>query len=180
MYDPTTDPNPVACMGNPGEIYAISVRKLADTTEIPLCRFKGSVLLIVNTASYCGYTPEYGPLETIYTTYRAQGFYVLGFPSQTFQQEDPNEMTVSAFCTTQYGITFPMFAIGNVNAPMEQPLYTWLKAQPGMSADVGWNFEKFLISRDGHVAGRFLTPVPPDDPMVTDAIEAELAKAPPP
>ncbi|HEY8074638.1 MAG TPA: glutathione peroxidase, partial [Labilithrix sp.] len=96
-----------------------------------------------------------------------------------FNQEDADASTVSAFCTAQYGITFPMFAIANVNAPDQQPLYTWLKAQPDMSADVQWNFEKFLVGRDGKVAGRFLTAVYPDDPMVTGAIETELAKAAP-
>ncbi len=179
-YDPTTDPNPKFCTGNPGELYALSVRKLSDTQDIPLCRFRGSVLMIVNTASYCGYTPEYGPLEKIYEKYRDQGLYVLGFPSMTFNQENSNEQQISSFCTTTYGITFPMFALGNVNAPNEQPVYAWLKAQPGMSADVAWNFEKFLVSRDGRVVNRFLTAVYPDDPSVTAAIEAELAKPPPP
>jgi glutathione peroxidase len=178
-YDPTTDPFAPACTGNPGEIYALTVRKLSDTREIPMCRFKGSALLVVNTASFCGYTPQYAPLETIYEKYRDQGFYVLGFPSKTFNQETSNETEISSFCTTTYGITFPMFAIGNVNAPDEQPMYTWLKSQPNMSADVGWNFEKFLVSRDGHVVNRFLTPVTPDDPTVTAAIEAELAKPKP-
>jgi glutathione peroxidase len=175
-YDPTTDPHAPACTGDPGTLYAIDLRKLSDTKDIPLCRFKGSALLIVNTASFCGYTPQYAPLQAIYTKYRDQGFYVLGFPSKSFNQESDNETDVSSFCTSTYGITFPMFAIGNVNAPDEQPLYTWLKAQPDMSADVAWNFEKFLVSRDGHVVNRFLTGVSPDDPTVTAAIEAELAK----
>jgi glutathione peroxidase len=175
-YDPTTDPHPVECTGNPGEIYALDIRKLSDTKLIPMCRFKGSALLIVNTASFCGYTPQYAPLQAIYTKYRDQGFYVLGFPSKSFAQESSNEADVTSFCTTTYGITFPMFAIANVNAPDEQPMYTWLKSQPGMSADVAWNFEKFLVSRDGHVVNRFLTAVTPDDPTVTAAIEAELAR----
>src|SRR5206468_509909 len=108
-YDPTTDPSPKACTGNPGELYAISARKLSDTADIPLCRFKGTVLLVVNTASFCGYTPQYGPLQALYEKYRDRGLYVLGFPSKSFNQESSNEQDVSSFCTTTYGITFPMF-----------------------------------------------------------------------
>ncbi len=178
-YNPLNDPNPPACTGNPGTIYAIDVARLVDSQPVPMCRFEGKVLLVVNTASHCGYTPEYGPLQAVYDKYRSKGFYVLGFPSQSFNQEDADASTVSAFCTSQYGITFPMFAIANVNPPDQQPLYTWLKSQPNMSADVQWNFEKFLVGRDGKVAGRFLTAVYPDDPMVTGAIEAALAKPAP-
>jgi glutathione peroxidase len=176
VIDPILDPNGEACTGAPGELYALSARALDATDEIPLCRFKGAVLLVVNVASHCGYTPQYGPLQALYDKYKAQKLYVLGFPSNTFNQESTNEADISTFCTTQYQITFPMFAIGNVNAPDEEPVYTWLKSQPDMSTDVAWNFEKFLISREGKVANRFLTAVTPDDPTVTAAIEAELAK----
>jgi glutathione peroxidase len=174
--DPVLDPNGQACTGKPGELYALSARALGATEEIPLCRFQGSVLLVVNVASHCGYTPQYAPLQALYEKYKAQKFYVLGFPSNSFDQESSDEKEISAFCTNEYKITFPMFAIGDVNGTAEQPVYTWLKSQPDQSADVAWNFEKFLITRDGKIAKRFLTAVEPDDPALTGAVEAELAK----
>lgn len=174
--DPTTDPNAASCTGKAGELYALSARPLSAAADIPLCRFEGKVLLVVNVASHCGYTPQYAPLQELYTKYRAQGFYVMGFPSKTFSQEFSDDKDVSAFCTSEYKITFPMFSIGNVNAPAQQPVYTWLKAQPGYADDVAWNFEKFLVSRHGKVVKRILTAVTPDDREVTGAIEAELAR----
>jgi glutathione peroxidase len=174
--DPVLDPNGEACTGQPGELYALSARTLGATEEIPLCRFEGAVLLIVNVASHCGYTPQYAPLQTLYDKYKAQKFYVLGFPSNSFNQESTDEKEISKFCTDEYKITFPMFAIGDVNGAGTQPVYTWLKSQPDQSADISWNFEKFLISRDGKIAQRFLTGVEPDDPTLTGAVEAELAK----
>lgn len=177
--DPTTDPNAKPCTGQPGELYALNARKLAGTEDIPLCRFKGSVLLIVNVASYCGYTPHYGGMQKLYDKYKAQGLYVLGFPSKSFNQENDNEKEISTFCTDTYKITFPMFTIGNVNPPDEQPVYTWLKAQPGVGGDIPWNFEKFLIARDGKAVKRFaytMDPDPDKDTTIEDAIKAELAK----
>ncbi len=161
----------------PGSLDAITVTTLTSEVTVPMCIYKGKVLLIVNTASMCGYTPQYTPLQALYAKYASNGFFVLGFPSQSFNQEFSNGADVSSFCTTNYGITFPMFKIANVNAPAEQPLYTWLKAQPASgTADVAWNFEKFVIGKNGDVAQRFLTGVPPDDPSVTTVIEAELAR----
>ena len=174
--DPTSDPNAALCAGKPGELYALSAKKLSEGNSVPLCRFDGKVLLIVNVASQCGYTPQYAPLQAIFSRFRAQGFYVMGFPSRSFNQEFSDAKDVSAFCTSEYKITFPMFDIANVNAPDEQPVYTWLKGQPGYAGDVAWNFEKFLVSRHGKVVKRILTATTPDDPEVTTAIEAELAK----
>jgi glutathione peroxidase len=174
--DPTTDPNAGACVGKAGELYALSAKKLTAGDDIPLCRFSGSVLMIVNVASHCGYTPQYAPLQALYTKYRAQGFYVLGFPSKSFNQEFSDDKDVSAFCTDEYKITFPMFAIANVNAPMEQPVYTWLKAQPGYEADIPWNFEKFILSRHGKIVSRVPYTTSPDNTAVVATIEAELAK----
>lgn len=181
--DPTNDPHAPACTGAPGTLYAITPTSLAGAS-VPLCRFKGNVLLVVNTASHCGYTPQYAPLESQYEKYRPQGFYVLGFPSGSFNQEFADAGDVSTFCTTEYHITFPMFSIANVNAPDEEPVYTWLKAQwhpthTDQPEDVQWNFEKYLVGRDGKVVARFMTATTPDDPSVTAAIEAELAKPAP-
>jgi glutathione peroxidase len=176
IIDPVLDPNGEACTGRAGELYALSARALGETEEIPLCRFEGSVLLVVNVASHCGYTPQYTPLQALYEKYKTQRFYVLGFPSDSFNQESDDEKEISKLCTETYKITFPMFAIGDVNGPDEQPVYTWLKSQPDQSQDIAWNFEKFLISRDGRVVKRFAHTTTPDDPSVTSAIEAELAK----
>ena len=170
------DPNGEACTGAAGELYALKARVLGATEEIPLCRFKGAVLLVVNVASHCGYTPQYAPLQTLFDQYKGQKFYVLGFPSNSFNQESADEKEISTFCTNQYKITFPMFAIGDVNGASQQPVYTWLKSQPGQSADISWNFEKFLVSRTGQVVERIAHTTEPNDPTVTSAIEAELAK----
>ncbi|MBS2017016.1 MAG: glutathione peroxidase [Deltaproteobacteria bacterium] len=175
--DPTNDPNAKACTGAAGSIYAVNVTKLDSTDAIPMCRFEGSVLMVVNVASACGNTPQYEPLQKLYDKYRARGFYVLGFPCNQFgAQESGTEKEISTFCTSTYGITFPMFTKGNVNPPNVQPLYQWIKSQPGMSADISWNFEKFLVSRKGQVVKRIADGTQPDDPEVVSAIEAELAK----
>lgn len=173
-------PPPAACSGAPGELYAETPKSIA-LADIPMCRFKGDVLLIVNGASDCGYTPQYKPLQAIYEKYRAQGFYVLGFPSKSFNQERDTEKEVSEFCAQEYGIQFPLFQIGwVVDRPASgepiQPVYKWIKAQPGMDEPVQWNFEKYLVDRKGKVVKRFLTGVEPDAQEVISAIEAELAK----
>jgi glutathione peroxidase len=149
---------------------------LSATGPVPLCKFAGSVLMIVNVASNCGYTPQYAPLQALYDKYRAQGFYVLGFPSKSFNQELATGADVTAFCTSTYHITFPMFEIGDVNGAAQQPVYTWLKGQPGYEADIPWNFEKWIIDRHGKVAKRINYSTSPDDAAVVTAIEAELAK----
>lgn len=174
--DITNDPAAQPCTGKPGELYALTVKKLTTEDDVPLCRFAGKVLMIVNVASHCGYTPQYAPLQALYAKYAAQGFYVLGFPSRSFDQEFSDAKDVSEFCTNEYKITFPMFGIANVNAPDQQPVYTWLKAQPGFDADIPWNFEKWLITRQGKVAKRIDYTTSPDAPEVAAAIESELSK----
>ena len=181
--DPTNDPGLGPCTGTAGQLNALMPKKLTVGDDVPLCKFDGNVLLIVNVASHCGNTPQYTPLEALYQTYRARGFYVLGFPSPQFGgQEFANEADVTAFCTSTYKITFPMFAIGDVNGPNKQPVYTWLHGQPGgpppdgYARDVQWNFEKYLINRHGAIVSRIENGTAPDDPTVIAAIEAELAK----
>jgi glutathione peroxidase len=181
--DPTTDPNAKPCTGAPGSLYELVAKQLTVGTDVPMCRFDGSVLLIVNVASHCGYTPQYEPLQKLYATYQARGLYVLGFPSQQFNQEFANQADITAFCGnytaadgTPLKITFPMFATADVNGPAQQPVYTWLKAQPGQATDIAWNFEKFLVSRHGQVVKRVPSATSPDAAEVVAAIEAELAK----
>lgn len=174
--DPITDPDAGDCTLEPSTFYGFTLKTLTFKDPVPTCRFKGKVLLVVNVASQCGYTPQYTPLEALYQKYKAQGFYVLGFPSDSFNQELGTETEISAFCTDKYKITFPMFSLANVNPPNEQPLYTWLKAQPGFSSAIPWNFEKWIVSRTGKIAKRIDYTTSPDNAAVTSAIEAELAK----
>lgn len=181
--DPTNDPSLAACTGTAGKLDALTAKKLTVGDDVALCRFDGNVLMIVNVASHCGNTPQYAPLQALYDKYRAQGFYILGFPSPQFgSQEFTNEADVTAFCTNEYHITFPMFAIGDVNGANMQPVYKWIHAQPGGPApdgyarDVQWNFEKYLVNRHGTIVQRIENGTSPDDPAVVAAIEGELAK----
>jgi glutathione peroxidase len=162
--------------------------------------YEGKVLLVVNVASKCGLTPQYEGLEQVYGRYRDQGLEVLGFPANDFRGQEPGSNDeIQSFCTTNYGVTFPMFAKIAVTGEAQHPLYRELtlaapKAQtkPGMDfrerlrgfgmeptpePGVLWNFEKFVIGRNGQVVARFAPDVPPDDPIVVEALEAELAKA---
>ena len=180
---------------------------MADIAQIPLTRIdgaadtlaehKGNVLLVVNVASKCGLTPQYEGLEKLYTQYKDKGFEVLGFPANDFGAQEPgsNEEIV-AFCSANYGVSFPMFAKADVTGAGKQPLYAALtEAQPQKQGDAAgwrerlrgygmtptedpevlWNFEKFLIGRDGEVAARFSPAITPDDPELVKAIEQALA-----
>jgi len=141
-----------------GSIYDFEVRQI-DGQQVPLERFKGQVLLIVNTASQCGFTPQFGGLEDLYERYRERGFAVLGFPSNQFGNQDPgSNEEIGAFCQKNYGVSFPMMAKIEVNGPGAEPLYRWLtKEKPGLlgSTAIKWNFTKFLVGRDGEVIRRY-------------------------
>jgi glutathione peroxidase len=164
----------------PSEIYALSARDIFDVEDISMCAFRGKVMFIFNGASQCGNTPQYAPLQKLYVKYEAQGLAVLGFPCNQFGgQESGSGAEISGFCKKEFGITFPLFGKIEVNGPGTHPVYKWIKSQPGMSADVKWNFEKFLIGRDGKVVMRIENGTAPDAPEVLAAIEAELAKPAP-
>lgn len=135
---------------------------LLDGGAIDLEEFRGQVLLIVNTASRCGFTPQYAGLEALYRTYRERGLQVLGFPSNQFGAQEPGTATeIGAFCEFHYGVTFPLFAKIDVNGPGAHPLYRFLKGEkPGIfgllsGGRVTWNFTKFLTRRNGEVSGRY-------------------------
>ncbi len=169
-----------------------------DGAADSLAAHAGKVLLVVNTASKCGLTPQYQGLESLYGANKDRGFEVLGFPANDFGAQEPgSDAEITEFCSLNYGVTFPMFAKGDVTGPTKQPLYAALTtAMPKKAGDadawreklrghgmtptedpeVLWNFEKFLIARDGSVAGRFSPAVTPDDAELVAAIEAELAK----
>jgi glutathione peroxidase len=160
----------------PGELYELSADSIEQSDPISMCEYRGKVIIVVNVASKCGYTPEYGPLQALYAKYKDQGFVVLGFPCNQFGAQEPgSDADITAFCTMQYGITFPLFTKIEVNGANESPIYTWLKAQPGGAGDIPWNFTKFLIGRDGKLIHRIPTETYPDNPAVVAEIEAALA-----
>lgn len=138
--------------------------------------YKGKVLLIVNTASRCGFTPQFEGLEKLYKTYHDQGFVVLGFPCNQFASQEPlDEAQIESFCQLDYGVTFPMFAKIDVNGDNAHPLYRFLKSSaPGLlgSESIKWNFTKFLIDRHGKVVDRFAPATKPEE--IEDAIKALL------
>jgi glutathione peroxidase len=139
-------------------VYEFSA-PLLDGQEQSLAAFEGQVMLIVNTASKCGFTPQYAGLEQLYRTYKDRGLVVLGFPSNQFGAQEPgSEAEIGAFCEKNYGVSFPVFAKIEVNGPGSHPLYRFLKeAKPGIlgSRGIKWNFTKFLIDRQGSVVGRY-------------------------
>ena len=145
--------------------------------SVALSQFKGHVLLIVNTASKCGFTPQFGGLETLHKTYAAKGLVVLGFPCNQFGGQDPGtDETIAEFCQVNYGVSFPMMGKVDVNGPDAHPLYKWLCAEaPGLlgSKAIKWNFTKFLVGKDGQVIRRY---APTDKPAdLGKDIEAALA-----
>ncbi|MGI8770786.1 MAG: glutathione peroxidase [Acidobacteriaceae bacterium] len=179
-------------------ILDIPLRRI-DGTEMMLREYKGDVLMIVNVASECGLTPQYEGLEAIYKRFRNQGFQVLGFPANNFAGQEPgSNQEIQSFCRTSFGVDFPMFEKISVAGQDTHPLYQALiRAQPKANGGNGefrqhliefgvtpnqdpeilWNFEKFLVSRDGDVVSRFAPDLVPEDPAIQSAIEAELSAA---
>ncbi len=154
-----------------------TVKKI-DGKDVDLSAYKGKVVLIVNVASRCGYTGQYAGLQKLYDTYKDKGLVVLGFPANEFGAQEPGTDTeIATFCTSKYGVTFDMFSKIVVKGPGISPLYKTLTESADPKGDVGWNFEKFLIGRDGKIVGRYKSGVAPDDAKLKGVIEAELAKA---
>jgi glutathione peroxidase len=148
-----------------------------DGKQVDLSQYHGKVVLVVNVASKCGYTPQYQGLEGIYEKYKDQGFVVLGFPCNQFRNQEPgDESAIKQFCSSKYNVSFPLFSKLEVNGPGTSPLYKTLKSNAPTKGDVKWNFEKFLISKDGQVVGRYLSKVTPESKELTSAIEQELKK----
>jgi glutathione peroxidase len=150
-----------------------------DGQSMPLAGFKGKVVLLVNVASRCGFTPQYKGLEALYEKYKDQGFVILGFPANNFGAQEPGtNQEIKTFCSTKYSVSFPMYAKVSVKGADQTPLYQYLtqQADPTHSGDIKWNFTKFLVDRDGHVVQRFESPVTPDSAEVVSAVEKELRK----
>jgi glutathione peroxidase len=169
-----------------------------DGTATTLADYRGKVLLVVNVASKCGLTPQYAGLEKLYQERRAQGLEVLGFPANNFMGQEPgSEAEIASFCSTQYDVHFPLFSKISVLGADQHPLYAQLTVaqpvaigegpmrerlkgygvNPANPVDVLWNFEKFLLSRQGEVVARFAPDVTAEDPRLVEAIDAELAKS---
>jgi glutathione peroxidase len=155
--------------------YDIKIKDI-DGHDTSLAPYKGKVLLIVNVASKCGYTPQYKALEALYETNKDQGFVVLGFPCNQFKSQEPgSDDEIKKFCTETYDVTFPLFDKLEVNGPSRHPLYAALTGQDPVYP-IHWNFTKFLIGRDGRIIQRFDSNVKPDSKEVTDAIKKALAE----
>lgn len=178
-------------------IQSIPLKTIAGS-DASLGDYAGKVLLLVNVASKCGLTPQYDALEKLYEDYKGKGFEVLGFPANNFGAQEPgSDAEIADFCRTNFSVAFPMFSKISVKGDDQHPLYRELIAakpdktfkdlgfkeklagygiKPETEEEVLWNFEKFLIGKDGNVAGRFSPDITPDDALITSAIEAELAK----
>jgi glutathione peroxidase len=148
--------------------------RLQDDKPQALCQYAGKVVLVVNTASYCGFTPQYEGLEKLYGKYAAQGLVVLGFPSNDFGQQEPKDgKDIADFCFNTYGVKFPMFSKTVVKGPNINPLYAELSQATGKAP--GWNFHKYLIGRDGKALGSYDSNVTPLSPTLVSTIEKALA-----
>jgi len=157
-------------------IYSFTLNSI-DGQPAPLAGYKGKVVLLVNVASKCGFTPQYSALEATYEKYKSQGFVILGFPANNFGAQEPgtNE-EIKTFCSRKYNVTFPMYAKISVKGEDQAPLYSYLTKDtgPGLVGDIKWNFTKFLVDRNGNVVQRFESAVTPDSPEVVAAIEKQL------
>ena len=159
-----------------GSIYDIAIKDI-DGKDTTLAAYKGKVVLIVNVASHCGYTPQYKSLEAVYQKYKDQGFVVLGFPCNQFGGQEPgtNE-EIKQYSTSKYDVTFPLFDKIEVNGANRHPLYVALAGDTSpFPGNIKWNFNKFLIGKDGKILKRFDSKVTPDSAEATEAITAALA-----
>ena len=166
-------------MGTEGaaSIYGLELPRLNGANE-KLSDYEGKVVLAVNVASKCGFTPQYAGLQELYAKYGDKGFTILGFPcNQFFHQEPGSAAQIEQFCSINYGVTFPLFAKLDVKGEGQSPLYALLSQTPddrGAAGAVKWNFEKFLVDREGHPVRRFRSKVTPEDPALVEAIEELL------
>jgi glutathione peroxidase len=147
--------------------------RLQDDAPQNLCQYAGKVALVINTASYCGYTAQYEGLEKLYAKYKDKGLVVLGFPSNDFSQEPGNNKEIADFCYNTYGVKFPMFAKSSVKGKDMNPLFAALSKASGKSP--GWNFHKYLIDKEGKLVANYGSSVSPDDKNLVSAIEKALS-----
>ena len=175
----TGSPGPTAKGGDSQEsgVLGFTMRSI-DGADIPLSAYSGKVILLVNVASKCGYTPQYKDLEELYRKYKDRGLVILGFPANNFGSQEPGtDAEIKAFCSTTYNVTFPMFSKISVKGEDQHPLYRFLTSEttdPKFAGDVRWNFTKYLVDRNGTVVGKFGSSVKPLSDDLVGAIEAAL------
>jgi glutathione peroxidase len=161
----------------PGGFYDF-VMKNIDGRNVPLSMYKGKVVLVVNVASECGYTPQYKGLEALFRKYKNRGFVIIGFPANNFGHQEPGtDAEIKTFCTKTYDVTFDLFSKISVKGSDQHPLYRFLtsaETNPEFSGDVKWNFQKYLLDRNGKIVGKFLSAVDPSSSELTSAIEQAL------
>ena len=179
--DPTTKESPdtddVVAVDNKAVKFYDLVATKGSGELVPLKQYSGKVALVANTASKCGYTPQYEALQKLQTTYENKGLVVLGFPSNDFKQQEPgNDKEIATFCKLNYGVTFPLFQKAPVTGEKIQPVFAYLTKNAPEQGEVKWNFEKFVVDRKGDVVARFPSKVKPDDPTVVAALEKALAE----
>lgn len=166
--------SPVAASTPTAHLYDFKVTTI-DGHERTLADYRGKALLIVNTASRCGFTPQYESLEKLYQKYHARGFEVLAFPANNFLHQEPGtNAEIQTFCSTKFHTTFPLFAKISVKGKDIAPLYRWLTTESGFPGDIGWNFAKFVVGPDGKVVGRFDPSTDPLENKVAASIESVL------
>lgn len=160
-----------------GTLYEF-VMKDIEGHDVPLAKYRGKVVLVVNVASQCGNTPQYAGLEKLYRRYHDRGLVIAGFPANDFGGQEPgSNEEIMEFCEAKYGVTFPMFAKISVKGVDMDPLYQWLVGSVEPREDVDWNFAKFLVGRDGRVIARFSSRTKPDDQALTTGILKALAES---
>ncbi len=161
------------------DVYEFTMKNI-DGQDVSLSTYKGKVVMIVNVASRCGYTPQYEGLEKLYLKYKDKGFVILGFPANNFLGQEPGtDQEIKSFCSLKYNVTFPMFSKISVKGSDKHPLYRYLtdkESNPQFSGEISWNFNKFLIDRDGKIINRFGTRTAPDSKEVIDAVEKALSE----
>ena len=167
---------PILSLQAADSIYDIPLKDI-DGNATSLKPYKGQVVLVVNVASHCGFTPQYAALEAVYQKYKSQGLVICGFPCNQFGGQEPGTDTeIKQFCTAKYDVTFPMFDKLEVNGDNRHPLYVLLAGKDSpFPGDIRWNFTKFVVGRDGKIVNRFDSKVKPDSAEVTTAIETALA-----
>jgi glutathione peroxidase len=156
--------------------YAFSFSSLMSSEPLPLSQFKGKVILIVNTASECGFTPQYKDLETLYQKYKDKGLVVIGVPSNDFGKQEPGSSEqIAKFCEINYGVTFPIAKKEIVSGKHAHPFYVWAKSKLGSLSAPKWNFSKYLIDTNGNLADYYVSTTKPMDGKITKKIETLLA-----
>lgn len=169
--------------GEEGPLMAAKTSSLYDFTmntidgkPVNLSQYRGKVLLLVNTASFCGNTPQYSDLQSMYEQYNEKGFEILAFPANNFGQQEPgSDQEIKSFCFTKYSLTFPLFSKISVKGSDKHPLYQYLTEQSPFPGEVEWNFQKYLVDRSGNIVGRFHHRIKPLAPEIVKEVERVLA-----